>query len=136
MGYMVGHWSHYSECFAAFPHGRVETQGIAMVACGVAREDIPMFEGGGDVGPVRVAPAAAAEALSSILDVVRDEAAAAHTRQGSAAHAWAAAASEPDHSRRFGLVVEAMRHDPPRRWSATESLAAAVRAVTACPVGA
>jgi len=132
MGYMVGHWSHYSECFAVFPHGRVETRAVALAACGVAREDIPMVEASGDVGPERVSTSAASAELGGLLDVVRDEAA-ANTRQGDAARAWAAAASQPHHDRRALLVAEALRCETPRPWSATASLAAAVLAVTAAP---
>jgi hypothetical protein len=135
MGYMVGHWSHYSECFAVFPHGRVETRALAIAACGVAREDIPMVEGTGDIGPGRVAPSAASAELGSLLDAVRDEGA-ANTRQGDAARAWAAAANQPNHDRRVILVAEALRCETPRPWSATASLAAAVLAVTAAPRGA
>jgi hypothetical protein len=135
MGYMVGHWSHYSECFSAFPHGRVETLSLALVACGVAREDIPMVEASGDVGPGRVATSAASAELGNLLDVVRDEAA-CNTRQGDAARAWAAAASQPHHGRRALLVAEALRCETPRPWSATAALAIAVLAVTAAPRGA
>ena len=134
-GYMVGHWSHFSECFAAFPHGRVETRALALAACGVAREDVPMIEASGDVGPSRVAMSTASAELGSLLDVVRDEAA-PNTRQGDAARAWAAAASQPNHDRRALLVAEAMRCETPRPWSATAALSIAVLAVTAAPRGA
>jgi hypothetical protein len=135
MGYMVGHWSHYSECFAAFPHGIVETRWLALAACGVAREDVPMIEASGDIGPWRVDPSAASAELGSLLDVVRDEGT-ADTRQGDAARAWAAAASQPNHDRRMILAAKALRCETPRPWSATAALAAAVCAVTARPVRA
>jgi hypothetical protein len=132
MSYQVGHWSHFNECFATFPHGRVATREQAVAACAVAQEDLPMIEGGGDVGPARVDPADAAAELASLLAVVNHEGF-GFTEQGLTARAWEKAASEPNHDKRRRLVADALKREVPRRWSATAALAACVCAVTAIP---
>jgi hypothetical protein len=91
-----------------------------------------MIEGGGDVGPARVDPADAAAELASLLAAVRDEGF-GFSESALAARAWEKAASEPNHDKRHRLVVDALKCQSPRRWSATAALAACVCAVTAIP---
>ena len=133
MGYRVGHWSHYSECFAAFPHGRVDTLDDAAAACGIAGEDIPMFESSHDIGPKIISRDEARQALNSILRTVEALDATHPGNFGALARAWVAAAKEPNHDRRLILARSAGALGAPLRWTATERLARVVRAVTALP---
>jgi phytoene dehydrogenase-like protein len=133
MGYRVGHWSHYSECFACFPHGWVETLDEAAQACGVAGEDIPMFESSQDISPKIIDRNEARQALDGILRTIEALDAAHPGATGKAARAWVAAAREPDHARRLVLLRSADALGPCMRWTATERLSRVVRAVTALP---
>lgn len=132
MGYRVGHWSHYSECFACFPHGWVDTLTDAVLAAGVAGEDIPLVESHHDIEPQRIAREEARLALNGALAIV-ELLDGKHIATMDAAHAWAAAAREPHHGRRLVLLRSADALGPPLLWTATERLARAVRAVTALP---
>ena len=132
MGYRVGHWSHYSECFSCFPHGWVDTLADAALACGIAGEDVPMLEGHHDIEPQRIDQEEARQALNGALAIV-ELLEGKHIATMSVARAWAAAAREPKHDRRLVLLRSADALGPPMRWTATERLARAVRAVTALP---
>ena len=133
MGYRVGHWSHFNETFACFPHGRVDTLAEAALACGIAGEDVPMVESHNDIGPQTLDREEARQALGSILRTIEALDAAHPGATGRAARAWVAAAREPKHDRRLVLLRSADALGPPMRWTATERLAKAVRAVTALP---
>ena len=133
MGYRVGHWSHYSECFAAFPHGWVDTLDDAAAACGVAGEDVPMFESSMDIRPKIIHRDEARMALNSILRTAESLDSAHPGSFGALARAWVAAAKEPNHDRRLVLLRSADALGAPLRWTATERLARVVRAVTALP---
>jgi hypothetical protein len=132
MSYTVGHWSHFSGCFAAFPHGRVETLRHAMAACAVEREDVPMVESRGDVAPRKVDPLEAAEVLAELQAAVDREVKYGEPEDRAIAAAWLQASREPEHGRRAGLQAAAERLGAPPRWSATEALSQCVQAVTYC----
>lgn len=133
MGYRVGHWSHYSGCFACFPHGWVDTQADAALACGIAAEDVPMAESHHDIEPQIISRDDARQALNSILRTVEALDAVHPGSIGTTARAWLAAAREPNHDRRLVLLRSADSIGAPMRWTATERLARSVRAVTALP---
>ena len=133
MGYRVGHWSHFDECFACFPHGWVDTLDDAAAACGVAGEDVPMFESSHDVKPHLIHRDEALAALNSILRTAESLDSAHPGKFGTLARAWVAAAREPNHDRRLVLLRSADALGAPLRWTATERLARVVRAVTALP---